>query len=100
MRLRRREFLHTAALGAGAATIGCAERGSTGAALSESEVHTAELPAAIRALKPMTSGVTPISDDERRGRSAKAQRRMNEQKLDAIFMEGTTSMFYFANMRW
>ena len=25
---------------------------------------------------------------------------MAEQKLDAIFMEGTTSMFYFANMRW
>ena len=25
---------------------------------------------------------------------------MEEQKLDAIFMEGTASCFYFANMRW
>jgi Xaa-Pro dipeptidase len=48
----------------------------------------------------MTSGVVPISDDERRARIAKAQKLMAEQKLDAIFMEGTTSMFYFANMRW
>lgn len=48
----------------------------------------------------MTDGVVPISDDERRGRIAKAQRLMEEQKLDAIFMEGTASCFYFANMRW
>jgi Xaa-Pro dipeptidase len=48
----------------------------------------------------MTAGVVPISDDERRARIAKAQKLMAEQKLDAIFMEGTTSMFYFANMRW
>lgn len=59
-----------------------------------------ELHAAIRALKPMTSGIVPISDDERKARIAKAQALMAEQKLDAIFMEGTTSMFYFANMRW
>jgi Xaa-Pro dipeptidase len=48
----------------------------------------------------MTSGIVPISDDERRARIAKAQRLMEEQKLDAIFMEGTASCFYFANMRW
>ena len=29
-----------------------------------------------------------------------AQRLMEEEKLDAIFMEGTASCFYFANMRW
>ena len=48
----------------------------------------------------MTAGVVPIHDDERRARIAKAQKLMHEQKLDAIFMEGTASMFYFANMRW
>jgi Xaa-Pro dipeptidase len=48
----------------------------------------------------MTAGVVAISDDERKARIAKAQKLMNEQKLDAIFMEGTTSMFYFAGMRW
>jgi Xaa-Pro dipeptidase len=48
----------------------------------------------------MTSGVVPISDDERRARIAKAQRLMEEEKLDAIFLEGTAACFYFANMRW
>ena len=48
----------------------------------------------------MTAGVVPISDDERRGRIAKAQQLMNEQKIDANFMEGTTSCSYFVNMRW
>ena len=28
------------------------------------------------------------------------QRLMAEQKIDAVFMEGTASCFYFANMRW
>ena len=48
----------------------------------------------------MTAGIVPIHDDERRARIAKAQKLMHEQKHDAIFMEGTASMFYFANMRW
>ncbi len=48
----------------------------------------------------MRDGIVPISDDERRARIAKAQQLMAEQKIDAIFMEGTASCFYFANMRW
>jgi Xaa-Pro aminopeptidase len=48
----------------------------------------------------MTDGIVPISDDERRARIAKAQKLMAEQKIDAVFMEGTASCFYFANMRW
>jgi Xaa-Pro dipeptidase len=48
----------------------------------------------------MTAGVVPITDDERRARIDRAQQLMEEQKLDAIFMEGTASCFYFANMRW
>ena len=57
-------------------------------------------PDSIRALKPMTAGIVPITADERRGRIAKAQKLMAEQKIDAIFMEGTASSFYFADMRW
>ena len=48
----------------------------------------------------MTAGIVPITDDERRARIAKAQRLMAEQKIDAIFMEGGTSSFYFVGMRW
>jgi len=97
MSIHRRTFLTTGALGAG----GWALSGSrAGAAPQAGPADGRSLPAAIRALKPMTSGIVPISDDERRARIAKAQRLMAEQQLDAIFMEGTTSLFYFANMRW
>src|SRR5262245_32230432 len=48
----------------------------------------------------MTAGIVKISDDERRLRIAKAQQLMGEQKIDAIFMEGTASAFYFANITW
>ena len=97
MRVRRREFLGTAAAGAGALALG----GST-AASARADVDQAAggVPASIRALKPMTAGVVPISDDERKARIARAQQLMAEQKIDAIFMEGTTSCFYYVGMRW
>ncbi len=94
MRIPRRQFIHTAALGA----LGCAGAGTTGAG-SESQ-DSEGLPAAIQALQPMTDGITPITDDERRARIAKAQRLMAEQRLDGIFVEGTTSSDYFVGMRW
>ena len=96
-RLNRRHFLTTGAIGATGLAVACAKPESTALAPAAA---SGELHAAIKALKPMTDGIVPISDDERRARIAKAQRLMAEQKLDAIFMEGTTSMFYFANMRW
>jgi len=97
MLLPRRRFLGSAALGLGAAAAArCAPAAPTQAA----EGAHAGVPAAITALKPMRDGIVPISEDERRGRIAKAQRLMAEQKIDAIFMEGTASSFYFTGMRW
>lgn len=93
MSISRRRFLEASALGAGALAAGCA-------ATPEPAASATDTPAFLKGLTPMTDGVVPISDDERRGRIAKAQRLMEEQKLDAIFMEGTASCFYFANMRW
>jgi Xaa-Pro dipeptidase len=90
--MNRRSFLETAAAGAGALVT-----------LGVSDAHAqpeSSLPAAIQALQPMTAGIVPISDDERRARIAKAQRLMEEQKIDAVFMEGTTSCFYYVGMRW
>jgi Xaa-Pro dipeptidase len=55
---------------------------------------------AIAALRPMTAGIVPITTEERRARIAKAQRLMTEQRIDAIFMEGTASSYYFTGMRW
>lgn len=94
--MNRRQFLGAAAVSAGAAAAACAP----GAPADADTTATSNLPEAIRALKPMTAGVVPIADDERRARIAKAQKLMIEQRLDAIFMEGTASCFYFANMRW
>jgi Xaa-Pro dipeptidase len=57
------------------------------------------VPDAIKNLRPMTAGVQPITDDERRGRVEKARRLMGENKLDAIVMESGTSLFYFTGTR-
>lgn len=96
MSVNRRRFLEIAAFGAGAAATGCATTGSDAAPAP----NAGALPAAIQALKPMTDGIVPIPADERHARIAKAQKLMAEQKIDAIFMEGTASCFYYAAMRW
>jgi Xaa-Pro dipeptidase len=59
-----------------------------------------ELPSAIAQLKPMTGGVKPIQRDEYVGRQEKARRYMNEAKIDAIFLTGGSSLFYFTGAQW
>ncbi len=59
-----------------------------------------DLPESIRLLTPMLDEVVPISDDERNARIEKARRLMEENKIDAIVMEGGTSMRYYADTRW
>src|SRR6185369_13931894 len=59
-----------------------------------------DVPEVIRNLRRMTRDVVPISDDERKARIARAQQLMGEQKLDAIYLEPGSSMFYFTGMRW
>jgi Xaa-Pro dipeptidase len=59
-----------------------------------------EIPDAIKKLRPMLDGIQPISHTERRARIDKAQRLMQENKIDAIVLEGGSSMFYFSGTRW
>src|SRR5258707_9489487 len=59
-----------------------------------------DTPDIIKNLRRMTSDVVPITDDERKARIAKAQRLMAEEKIDAIYIESGTSMYYFTGMRW
>ena len=83
---------------AGAATIGLSvDSGQAGAEPQSRE----SLPPAIEALLPITA-VEPagITDEERWGRIAKAQRLMAEVGLDGIIMLGGTSMLYFTDMQW
>ncbi|MEO7273132.1 MAG: Xaa-Pro peptidase family protein [Vicinamibacterales bacterium] len=106
--MNRRNFIGAATFGAGALalphTLGAraaddVRAGADGLA-DGGQRGGGNLPAAIQALQPMTAGIVPITDDERKARIAKAQRLMVEQRLDAIFMEGGTSSFYFVGMRW
>jgi Xaa-Pro dipeptidase len=91
MCIDRRGFLQLSAGTAGATFLGCSSPAE------ESGVHVHE---ALRRLRPMTEGVVPISDDERRGRIEKARRLMVENELDAIYLESGSSLFYYTGVRW
>jgi Xaa-Pro dipeptidase len=108
MSVNRRAFLRRAAgvsLAAGAAACtasapgaqGGTDRpgGQSGDAAAGGDVHPA-----IRALRPMTDGIVRITDDDRRGRIDKARRLMAENKIDALMLEGGSSLFYFTGVRW
>jgi len=79
--MNRRVFLATAAGGFTAAA------------------QQADLPEPIRKLRPMLDGVVPIGDAERAARREKARRLMAENKLDALYLESGTSMYYFTGKR-
>lgn len=85
MSLHRRRFLGLAAIGSG---------------LLGAKPLVEDLPSVISKLKPLKAPVIPISTQERLDRIAKAQQWMARLKIDAIFMEGTASCFYFTGMRW
>ena len=96
MSFNRRKFISLTALTAG--TLGVSNR-IFGAGLNEAE-NEANLPKAIRDLQPMVAGIVPITVEERKQRIAKAQELMAREKMDAIFLEGTASCFYYTGMRW
>ncbi len=85
----RREFLHLSAGVAGATLLA-----------SEASAQLHDIPESIEKLRPMTDGITPISDRERRARIEKARKLMVENRIDAIYVEGGSSLFYFTGVRW
>jgi Xaa-Pro dipeptidase len=94
MQMLRRSFLTWAAAAVG--FQGATDRpGSQGGVASAGDV-----PASIRALRPMTSGIVPIANAERLARIEQARRLMAEHRIDAILLEGGSSMFYFTGVRW
>ena len=90
MSTSRRRFLGLSALSLGAARLSYANTSS----------GTASWPEPIQKLKPMADGVVPITSEERKQRIEKARELMAKEKMDAIFMEGTTACTYFTGMRW
>jgi Xaa-Pro dipeptidase len=78
-----------------------------GTAFQPSLAHAAEpepdpctLPEAIRSLRPLTGGVVPIADTERRTRIDRARQLMAEQGLDALVLEPGSGMHYFTGVDW
>src|ERR1041385_6854384 len=61
--------------------------------------QVSEPPPAVRALKPMAEGAPPSTDAEHAGRVEKARRLMRDNRLDAIYLENGTSMYYFTGKR-
>ena len=94
----RREFL-TAASTAGAA-LALGGRSAEAREVIPVEQQGADMPAAIRALRPMKDGVVPISVAERQGRLEQARRLMRENGADALMLTGGTSMVYFTGISW
>jgi Xaa-Pro dipeptidase len=58
------------------------------------------VPDAIRRLKPMTAGIQPITNDERKARIEKARALMRENKLGAILCEGGSTLYYYTGARY
>ncbi|MGH9141413.1 MAG: M24 family metallopeptidase [Vicinamibacterales bacterium] len=107
MRMNRRTFLRSTA--AGGAALGAAgpsiqsldAQGATDRPGSGGDAATpGAVPASIRALRPMTAGIVPIRDDERRARIEKARKLMVDNHIDAVILEGGSSLFYFTGVRW
>jgi Xaa-Pro dipeptidase len=91
----RRDFLRLSAAALAAAGIAGTARGEETETLQQRDV-----PDAIRKLKRMTDGVVPISTGERLARIEKARRLMRQNRIDAIYLEPGSSMFYYTGMRW
>ena len=85
--MKRRTFLRWSA----AAGLGAAAAPQTTSALGAQRAS---------ALKLMTAGIVPITDDERSARLDKARRLMAENGIGAIYLEGGSSLFYFTGVRW
>ena len=88
--MSRRDLLKAAAL-AGAVTVGRHAR-----LLHATDANAADLSTAPE----LAPKVTPISDAERLARIEKARRLMIENGMDAMLLEGGTSMYYYTGVRW
>jgi len=58
------------------------------------------IPKSIRDLRPMTEGIVPIGDEERRARIEKARRLMAANGIGALLIEPGSSLYYFTGVKW
>src|SRR3954471_4797264 len=84
--MKRRDFVRNSATLAGAAAL--ADR-----------AHLLEVPTAFAAAAPQAPPPA-ITAGERLARIEKARRLMTQNGIDAIVLEGGTSMFYYTGVHW
>ena len=87
--MQRRSFIARSAALAGAAAAG-----RHAGLFDVRDASAAKLP-----MTPSAFAV-PITDEERRARIDKARRLMTDSGIDAMVLEGGTSMFYYTGVRW
>lgn len=85
--------------------LGASSLAAAGAALDPTHTLGAtplpqELPPSIARLGSWADRATPITVEERAGRVEKARRLMGENGLDALYLNGGTSMVYYTGIRW
>ena len=95
MGLQRRDFVKMTAGAAASAGLFASCRGTGSGEKSAAPGAAPSAPAAS-----LISRMVPITDAERRTRIEKARRLMAEAKLDAILLEGGSSLFYFTGATW
>ena len=93
MSISRRNFIRSSAVSAGAVTM------LSGMSSCEPSKKTPDK-SPLDELKSLSADVVPISNEERKSRMEKAQRLMTDNKIDAIFLDGGTTMEYFTGIRW
>lgn len=84
--MQRRDFLQQSAVLAGSAALG-----------AHTDLSAFSVP--LSALKPVAPA-PKITDAERLARIEKARRLMADNGIDALVLEGGTSMFYYTGVRW
>jgi Xaa-Pro dipeptidase len=87
--MERRDFLIRSSTFAGAAAL------TSPASLFGAD-HSPRLAPKLQS----SFAVVPITDDERRTRIEKARQLMRQHRVDAMVLEGGTSMFYYTGVHW
>lgn len=96
--ITRRHFLGVSSLAVAGTAASCqAPSGSTSGSNAAEEQ---DLPLSIAALTSQAHRAAPISNAEREARIDRARGLMAANGLDALMLNGGTSMLYFTNIRW
>lgn len=89
MSLKRRDFINISARAAATGIIpGIGSNNASAKNASMDKMHT------------MLADVMPITIEERKARVEKAQRLLNEQRIEALVLDCGTSMVYFTGISW